>query len=275
MFLADPIPSDTKLTPDQQKLILGGEICMWGEQIHAETVDSRVWPRSMAIAERFWSAQSDRNVDGMYRRLRAASLELEDVGLTHISGPQKLRRSLWDSAEPLPLEVLVSVIEPVSFGERYQGQHTDALTSLDRLVDAVVPDPPARQEIAREVDALFAADDSGQRVAAAMRLRRRFTQWEEAAPQVEALAARSPRLNDAGVRAHQLGALAALGLESLAYLESGSAPLAGWNDTESAAIADAEKPSALVRFVFLPAMHKLVEAAAGAAKSNVANAGAD
>jgi hexosaminidase len=229
----------------------------------------------MAIAERFWSAQSDRNVDGMYRRLRAASLELEDVGLTHISGPQKLRRSLWDSAEPLPLEVLVSVIEPVSFGERYQGQHTDALTSLDRLVDAVVPDPPARQEIAREVDALFAADDSGQRVAAAMRLRRRFTQWEEAAPQVEALAARSPRLNDAGVRAHQLGALAALGLESLAYLESGSAPLAGWNDTESAAIADAEKPSALVRFVFLPAMHKLVEAAAGAAKSNVANAGAD
>src|SRR6185437_1757471 len=49
MFLADPIPADTKLTPEQQKLILGGEICMWGEQIHPETVDSRVWPRSLAV----------------------------------------------------------------------------------------------------------------------------------------------------------------------------------------------------------------------------------
>ena len=94
MYLADPIPADTTLTADQQKLILGGEVCMWAEQLNAETMDSRVWPRTMAVAERFWSPQNDRDVSDMYRRLRINSLKLEDVGLRHISGPETVRRNL-------------------------------------------------------------------------------------------------------------------------------------------------------------------------------------
>jgi hexosaminidase len=257
MFLADPIPADTKLTPNQQKLILGGEVCMWGEHINPELVDSRVWPRTMAIAERFWSPQSDRDVSDMYRRLRIASLELEDVGLTHLSGPEKMRRNLAGSLHPEALDVFASVIEPVSFGERYDGQHTDALTSLDRLVDAVMPDPPARQEIAHEVDAVLHGDAK----AAAMKLRKRFTQWQEAAPQVEAMAQQSPRLSDAGERALQLGALGTMGLEALAYIEAQTAPPQGWKAAQTAALTAAQKPSALVRFVFLDDLQRLVDAA--------------
>ena len=43
-YLADPIPADTKLTPDQQKFILGGEVAMWAEQLDQRTIDSRIWP---------------------------------------------------------------------------------------------------------------------------------------------------------------------------------------------------------------------------------------
>lgn len=265
MFLADPVPADTTLTPEQQKLILGGEVCMWAEQINPETIDSRVWPRTIAIAERFWSPQSDRDVADMYRRLRFASLELEDVGLKHISGPERMRRNLFGSAHPEALDLMASVMEPVSFGAREDTQHTDQLTSLDRLVDAVVPDPPARQQIAREVDAVVKHTPGS--ALAEMRLRHRFAQWEQTAPTLEAWAQRTSRFSDAAVRARQMDDLGRVGLEALAFLDSHTTPPAGWQDGALHTIDDAQKPAALVRFVFLPPLRELVNAAAPAAST--------
>ena len=48
-----------------------------------ETIDSRIWPRTAAIAERFWSKGSVNDVDDMYRRLESVSIQLEELGLTH------------------------------------------------------------------------------------------------------------------------------------------------------------------------------------------------
>jgi hexosaminidase len=261
MFLADPIPADTKLTADQQKLILGGEACMWAEQIHEETVDSRVWPRALAIAERLWSPQGDRDVADMYRRLRIASLELEDVGLTHISGPQKLRRNIAGEQAPAALDLLASVTEPVSFHERYQGQHTDSLTSLDRMVDAVVADPPSRQEIAHAVDSYLNPGSRSEAEVMSVGLREHFKQWQQSAPRLAAVCQRTPRLSDVTTRAQQLGQLGTIGLEALGYLDQHVSPPAGWQTAQLAILDEAGKNSGLIRFTFLPSMRKLVEAA--------------
>ena len=161
-----------------------------------------------------------------------------------------------------PLDVMASVTEPVSFHERYDGQKTDGLTALDRLVDAIVADPPSRQAIAREVDGAIDAGHPGVRASSEMALRRRFVQWQQASPVLEAWAHRSIRLSDIEERAQQLGNLARVGLEALAYMDAHTQAPAGWLDSRTAVIADAEKPSALVRFVFLPELRKLVEAAA-------------
>lgn len=282
MFLADPVPADTTLTAEQQRLILGGEVCMWAEQLNPETVDSRVWPRTMAVAERFWSPQNDRDVSDMYRRLRINSLKLEDVGLTHISGPEVLRRSLLLERHPEALNVLASVLEPVSFHERYGGQHTNGLTTLDRLVDAVVADPPSRQEIAGDVDALAGnvtvppvANPKQQpnlsgdvpsgvmpsREVALGRLRQRFLSWQAAGPQLLDDVQETPRLSDVAVRAEQLGELSQVGLSALTYLQTNTAPPAGWLAQQTSILDGAEQPSALVRFTFLHSMRKLVLAA--------------
>jgi hexosaminidase len=283
MFLDDPIPSDTTLTADQQKLILGGEVCMWAEQLNPETVDSRVWPRTMAVAERFWSPQNDRDVSDMYRRLRINSLKLEDVGLRHISGPQVLRRNLLLERDPEALGVLASVLEPVSFHERYSGQHTNGLTTLDRLVDAVVADPPSRQQIAGDVDALAGnvtvpplsdpklrldlSGDVPSGVApspemALSRLRQRFLTWQAAVPRLLEDVQETPRLSDTALRVEQLGELAEVGLSALTYLQTHTAPPAGWQAQQMSTLDAAAQPSALVRFTFLHSMRKLVLAAA-------------
>jgi hexosaminidase len=172
-----------------------------------------------------------------------------------------LRRSLAGSTDPEALDTLAAVIEPISFGDREDTQRTDSYTALNRLVDSVVADPPARQEIARDVDAVVNGHDA-ERAAAEMRLRRSFESWQEASPELQVLCQRSARLDDVADRARQLGQLARAGLESLAYLETHTAPPAGWADQQMAVLTDAQKPSALVKFVFLPDLEKLVKATA-------------
>ncbi|MCW8850110.1 MAG: family 20 glycosylhydrolase, partial [Melioribacteraceae bacterium] len=83
-YLNDPIAADAELNDDEKKMILGGEATMWAELVSDENIDSRIWPRTAAIAERFWSPQDINDISEMYRRLGFISNLLEEYGLAHI-----------------------------------------------------------------------------------------------------------------------------------------------------------------------------------------------
>src|SRR5947207_2293607 len=77
-YAVDPLAGEAgSLDADQTARILGGEACMWAEYVSSETVDSRIWPRMAAIAERFWSPRENTDPESMYTRMEAVSRLLE------------------------------------------------------------------------------------------------------------------------------------------------------------------------------------------------------
>lgn len=261
-YLADPIPAETQLTPAQQKLILGGEVTMWGEHLNERTIDSRVWPRTAAIAERFWSRQNVRDVPDMYRRLEAVSVELDSLGTHHLTGGDIGLRDLVDSENISALRIFVAAFEPVSFHERAQQQHTSQLTPLTSFVDAVRPDPPIRFQLEHATQVFLANPraNNSETKAARDRLQNFFFAIAESISDVEHEAESAPGLQPVKTRMEQLRSLTTIAQQALGYLSTGSQAPAAWKQQSLESIGVAEKPSAMIRFLFLPDLTKLVNA---------------
>jgi len=259
----DPLPASSALSAEEAAHVLGGEACMWGEHIGPETIDSRIWPRAAAIAERFWSPREVTDVADMYRRLEAVSRELEEVGVRHESHTDRMLRRLVGGEDIGPLAALLEVAQPVYFGERSQLQRTTQLTPLTRLVDAARPDPFSRFRIGAMVDALLADP-----LHAAYRddLARLFSWWRDLAPRIEALAGAAPLAADAAPAAQALGELGAVGLEALAYVGGGVEPPEGWQARVTPLLDRADRPLGLLRLPFAPAMRRLVVVASRATR---------
>lgn len=255
----DVLPAGHGLTDAQLKHILGGEATMWAEWVSPETVDSRIWPRTAAIAERFWSPASVQDVDDMYRRLEAVSLRLEDLGLTHRRNQDVLLRRIADSADIAALRALASVVEPVKEYRRGQQQAATSFTPLTRLVDAANVDSPAARRFATQVNALL--HDAPLFQLKRTELQRTLEEWRGVRLALEATGNGAPLMREAAPLAHDLEQMAAAGLEALVYLSSSASPPDGWREARLAMLQFAAQPKGPMESAILPAIRELVFAA--------------
>ncbi|MBL8981885.1 MAG: family 20 glycosylhydrolase [Gemmatimonadetes bacterium] len=254
-YLADPIPTTTDLTIEEQRHVLGGEACMWSEFVSYETTDSRLWPRLGAVAERLWSPQSVTDVPDMYRRLDVLAGRLEAHGFRVQSHSARMLRKLFPSGELAPLESLLTVAQPPHFGQALNGRQTTQLHPLARIVDAARPDPPARwltERLVRQFVTNTADNISHDSLTTLMQ------RWRALAPTIRALAGETVAIGEAVPVADALERTSTIGLEAMQYVRSGTRPDSTWLAAAAADLKRFEQPQGLLRVSVVPEIRKLV-----------------
>ncbi|MFH1842381.1 MAG: beta-N-acetylhexosaminidase [bacterium] len=75
----DPVPPG--LTADQRRHILGGEACLWTERAPQETIDGKLFPRLLAMAECLWSAPGGKDFEDFQQRVQRHNQRLSTLGV--------------------------------------------------------------------------------------------------------------------------------------------------------------------------------------------------
>jgi hexosaminidase len=262
-YAVDPMSgAAANLSPEEKQRVLGGEACMWGEYVSPENIDSRIWPRTAAIAERLWSAQDVTDVNSMYQRLEKVSSWLDWLGLTHNSSYEPMLRRIAGSNDISALRIFTDVVEPVKDYTREETAAVEAtsLSPLNRVIDAARPESETARHFADLVDAVVAGRaDPG----AAQEVRASLTRWRDNQTNLQPLENESFLLKEIVPVSQDLSAVATTGLQALDYLDRGERAPDTWAAQQFSLLEQAQKPKAQLLLMVAPSVQKLVEASSG------------
>lgn len=212
-FALDPA---ARMTPAQDQRVLGAEAALWTEIVTEEMLDGRLWPRSAALAERFWSPASVRDAESLAARLPAVQAELEQLGNRATIDRQRM----MDRLAPHGTEALATLLSVVCPVRNYALNHvfgpgriapTESPPLLDRPADIAAPDSFVADAFLRDVRAYLA----GQRDMAAS-LRARLENWRDNDARLQQAARVDTGLHDTLPASALLAQLAQAGLDALA-----------------------------------------------------------
>jgi len=255
-YVVDPLSdAASKLTPEQQRNILGGEATMWSEFVTPENVASRIWPRTAAIAERLWSPQQVTDVDSMYRRLATVSNDLTATGQPYQSqSDQMLQRMIGDN-DATALKVLASVVEPPKGYTRESLATYDSFTPLNHLVDTVPP----------ESDAAHAFHQLAMRIASGKatpedwrQARKSLTLWRDNDAALQPILPHSNLAAELAPVSHTLTQTATIGLAALDTLASHQPANTETRQQQLAFLKSAKAPQAILLDQIVPSVEILV-----------------
>ena len=271
------IDPSLKLSPEQQGLVMGGEAALWGEIVTEEMFDSRLWPCATVIAERLWSPASVRDTAEMYRRLIIVHDGLRVGGLEDGANRRRMATRLAPG-ESEPVALLLDLVAPVrNHAHNHMGMgllkgKKPLPQEFNELADAASPDSLVARRFALDTERFVRGEHSG--VAA---LKATLTSWRNNHILFTKVAKRRPQLEAALPISADIGALAGIGLDAIAAVESKHPPSTDWRDharelldrqaaAEKASesivqILTMEQPAADLLISITPGVRKLVEAA--------------
>jgi hexosaminidase len=253
-YLNDPLPDSIKLDESVKKNILGGEATMWSELTTDETVDSRIWPRTAAIAERLWSPSSVKDVDDMYRRLDIVSVQLEELGITHIKNREMMMRRLIQSDSIEVLKTFIRAVTPVKGYKRHSFRKYTTNTPLTRVVDIAIPDEPIARHFNQWVNQYLQSHNDSLENTIVLQL----ITWKYNYNKMQKLIKKVPALNEIDSVSYNLSVVASIGLDCMKYIENKQKPDEVWVKQQSEVLKDIKKPKAEVDIAIIPSIEKML-----------------
>ena len=235
-YAVDPLLDGKDAGGQASTRILGGEACMWSEFTSAETIDSRIWPRTAAIAERLWSPRDVKDVAAMYDRLDAISRVLASAGVA--SNEQSMLDQMGNGPA---LRVLADASESVEIQGRRDARKYTSLVPLNRFVDAVPPESPVVRHLTQMAE--WVAYHPATAKAEIAELRAALTEWS----------ANDAQMSDNFLTSEiiplsrNLSNLGSIGLRALEVLADGKSAAPDWAPRQLQAMEAMEKPVAEVQ----------------------------
>ena len=274
-YAMDPLGGPAaSLAPEQKQLILGGESCIWSEYVNAENIDSRIWPRNAAIAERLWSPEGTSDVASMYARMETESTRLEWLGLTHRSFQRAMLQRFAGSWTPAEFEALRALAQALEHQKDYSreasaGSPPSSLTPLNRLVDAVYPESDVSQRFSQLVDQFLGSSCKDQ--AGAAQIRVELERWTSIEDRLQPLAQRSHLVQEAAPASGALSQAAKIAMDALDAIQKGAPISADQKKIQIGSLNALEQQAHKSQLTLpeLPAFQKLVEAASNSSLCTV------
>jgi hexosaminidase len=266
-YAMDPLGGPAgALTPEQKQLILGGESCIWSEYVNAENVDSRIWPRNAAIAERLWSPEGTTDVASMYARLDAESTRLEWLGLAHRSFQRTMLQRIAGAWTPSEFDALRALAQALEHQKDYSREASatsppTSLTPLNRLVDAVYPESDVSRRFSLLVDQFVAAGCKD--AAQAVEIRAQLAEWATIDDRLQALAQRSQLVREAAPASAGFSQAAKIAMDALDAIQKGAPVSVDQKKIRLDSLSALEQQAHKSQLTLpeLPAFQKIVEAA--------------
>jgi len=266
-YAIDPMSDGAaSLNAEEKARILGGEACMWAEFISPENIDSRIWPRNAAIAERLWSSPEVRDPASMYARLGQLSWRLEFLGLTQRSSLVSALHRLTGTDDISALKLLAQVVEPVKDYTRMDDLYRtkkiwDFQAPLNRLVDNARPESDQARIFKNSVQAFIASHYQDK--SAESEIRRLLTTWRDNDAALSPMLKQSFLLGELAPLSEDLSTTAAAGLFALDYLDKSTPSPDQWRQEQHAILERAKTSKADLLLMIVQPVEDLIEAGAG------------
>lgn len=259
-YANDPMAGAARaLNSAEASKILGGEACMWSEYVSAETVDSRIWPRTAAIAERLWSPESIRDTNSMYARMERVSQLLDWVGVQHHANYGRILNELSGGRPDDPVRVVVDAVEALGIVGRRDERKYTSLVPLNRLVDAARPESEPIRTLELCIANLTANSPTQSSNFAQISVT--FAKWRENHALLLPLSEHNILVREILPISEELSALGNIGIQALKYIESGQAAPDNWIAEQRRLLVEMEKPKAEVMLAAVRPVKLLLEAA--------------